>query len=117
MEKTQSSGSSVTRHDHTARLRAASRKPAILSPAADVQRHRRQPLLMKQWKYLWRRELVELRCGSTVLGTGYVDEATADGSTIWIYLANGHGRMLIHCGDGIDVWRIDPRICQDRVQV
>jgi hypothetical protein len=111
----QSLGSGVTRPEHNARPGTPNRKLATRSRAVEAQRHSRQPLLMKQWKYLWRRELVELRRGSSVLATGYVDEATADGSTIWIHLSQGQGRMLIHRGDGIDIWRIDPRICQDRV--
>lgn len=65
---------------------------------------------MKQWKYLWRHEFIELRRGRTVLGTGYVDESTDDASTIWIHLTNGLGRVLIHRDDGIDIWRVDPRI-------
>lgn len=116
MNKTQSSGSGVTGPEHNARPATPNRKLATRSRTVEEQRHSRQPLLMKQWKYLWRRELVELRRGSSVLGNGYVDEATADGSTIWIHLTRGQGRMLIHLGDGIDIWRIDPRICQDRVQ-
>ena len=104
-----------TRSEHNARP-TRHRKMATRSHAVESQRHGRQPLLMKQWKYLWRQELIELRRGSSVLGTGYVDEATADASTIWIHLTQGQGRMLIHQGDGIDIWRIDPRICQDRVQ-
>jgi hypothetical protein len=116
MNKTQSFGSGVTRTEHNARHAAPNRELATRSRTVEAQRHSRQPLLVKQWKYLWRRELVELRRGSSVLGSGYVDEATADASTIWIHLTQGQGRMLIHLGDGIDIWRIDPRICQDRVQ-
>jgi hypothetical protein len=65
------------------------------------------PLIAKQWKHLWPQEVVELRRGSTVLGTGWVDEATADGTTIWIHLTRGLGRVLIHAHDGIDLWRVD----------
>jgi hypothetical protein len=65
------------------------------------------PLIAKQWKHLWPREVVELRRGGTVLGTGWVDEATADGTTIWIHLTRGLGRVLIHAHDGIDLWRVD----------
>lgn len=63
---------------------------------------------MKHWKYLWPHEFIELRRGNTVLGTGYVDETTDDASVIWIHLANGRGRTLIHYDDGIDIWRPTP---------
>lgn len=65
---------------------------------------------MKHWKYLWRQEFVELRRGTAVVGRGYIDEATNDASIIWIYLANGLGRIMLHQHDGIDIWRVDPRI-------
>jgi hypothetical protein len=68
------------------------------------------PLIAKQWKHLWPREVVELRRGDTVLGIGWVDEATADGTTIWIHLARGLGRVLIHAHDGIDLWRVDSAV-------
>lgn len=62
---------------------------------------------MKQWKYLWPRERVQLRRGQRVLGTGWVDELTADGTIVWIHLSNGHGRVLIHDSDGIHIWRLN----------
>jgi hypothetical protein len=86
------------------------------APGHPGRRSAPQPLLIKQWKYLWRREIIELRRGDAVIGTGYVDEATADAGTIWIHMTQGLGRVLIHHGDGIEIWRIDPRICQNRVQ-
>lgn len=75
---------------------------------------RSQPLLMKQWKYLWRKEYVELRRGLTLTGAGWVDEATADGSTMWIHLSGSLGRVMVHQSDGIDIWRVDAQILQDR---
>ncbi|WP_241650978.1 MULTISPECIES: hypothetical protein [Paenarthrobacter] len=71
---------------------------------------RRTPQLIKHWKYLWRREFVELRRGNAIVGTGHVDETTDDASVLWIILSNGRGRMLIHHLDGIDIWRLDHRI-------
>jgi hypothetical protein len=65
------------------------------------------PLIAKQWKHLWPQEVVELRRGSTVLGAGWVDEATADGTIVWIHLTRGLGRVLVHTHDGIDLWRVD----------
>jgi len=108
------------------RARTARRQRAAAQPVSDwrlstaaagpEQERRRVPLLMKQWKYLWRRELIELRRGHTVLGTGYVDESTDDARTIWIHLTNGLGRVLIDRDDGIDIWRVDPRIFAHRGQ-
>lgn len=73
-----------------------------------------QPLLMTQWKYLWREEFVELRRGGTVTAAGWVDDLTPDGTIIWICLTGGMGRVMIHCNDGLDIWRVDSRILQDR---
>lgn len=39
-----------------------------------------------------------------------VDEATADGTTIWIHLARGLGRGLVQIYDGIDLWRLDSEV-------
>lgn len=79
-------------------------------PAVTEPERRREPLLMKHWKYLWRHEFIEIRRGDTLLGTGHVDESTDDGCVIWVHLTNGRGRILLHHHDGIDVWRVDPRI-------
>ncbi|WP_454810546.1 hypothetical protein [Paenarthrobacter nitroguajacolicus] len=89
---------------------------AITATGAPEQDLRRDPLLMKHWKYLWRHEYVELRRGDTVVGSGYVDESTNDARIIWIQLANGLGRIMIHDLDGIDIWRVDPRINGRRSQ-
>jgi hypothetical protein len=75
---------------------------------------RTQPLRMTQWKYLWREELVELRRGDRVTAQGWVDDLTPDGTIIWIFLTDGMGRAMIHHNDGIDIWRVDSRILQDR---
>lgn len=77
-------------------------------------KRRSSPLLIKQWKYLWRREFVELRRGQKVVNTGRVDEVTADGTTLWIHLSNGLGRIMLHQCDAIDVWRVDAHIYQNR---
>ncbi|PTT65952.1 hypothetical protein DBR22_11535 [Arthrobacter sp. HMWF013] len=102
-----------------ARPRPAATGPSDwkLSPitAGSTPQRGREPLLIRQWKYLWRNELVELRSGSEVLGSGYVDETTEDASTIWIHLTKGLGRVLIHRNDGIAIWRVDPRIYAHRV--
>jgi hypothetical protein len=73
-----------------------------------------QPLLVTQWKYLWREEFVELRRGGRITDTGWVDELTPDGTIIWICLTGGMGRVMIHRNDGLDVWRVDSRLLQDR---
>lgn len=77
---------------------------------------RSQPLLIKQWKYLWREDFVELRRGLKVIRTGWVDEITADGSTIWICLSSGMGRKMIHNQDGVDIWWVESHICQERAR-
>jgi hypothetical protein len=69
---------------------------------------------MTQWKYLWRQEFVELRRGARVTATGWVDDLTPDGTIIWICLSGGMGRVMIHRSDGVDIWRVDSRILQDR---
>ncbi len=97
----------------------AGRKAGFSSQLEPQHRHslplsRAQPLLVKRWKYLWRKEFVELRNGLNVSTTGWVDDITADGLTIWIYLSGGMGRVMIHQCDGIDVWRVDSRIRQNR---
>ena len=69
---------------------------------------------MTHWKYLWLEEFVELRRAGRVTATGWVDDLTADGTIIWIYLKEGRGRVMIHRNDGFDIWRIDSRILQDR---
>jgi hypothetical protein len=81
--------------------------PARTVVAQATQCRRTEPILMKQWKYLWPREPVQLRRGQRVMGTGWVDELTADGTIVWIHLSNGHGRVLIHDGDGIHIWRLN----------
>lgn len=72
------------------------------------------PLLIRQWKYLWRAEFVELKRGPKVLDTGWVDDLTHDGKILWIQLSQGKGRKMIHNNEGIDVWRVDSRVYQDR---
>jgi len=73
-----------------------------------------QPLRMTQWKYLWREEFVELRRGARVTAAGWVDDLTPDGTIIWICLTGGMGRVMIHRSDGLEIWRVDSRILQDR---
>lgn len=72
-----------------------------------MQYRRTEPILMKQWKYLWPREPVQLRREQRVVGIGLVDELTADGTIVWVHLSNGHGRVLIHVSDGIHIWRLN----------
>ncbi len=78
-------------------------KLSTASNSTGCQRHPR-PLMMRQWKHLWPGELVELRRGNSVLGTAYVDDLTEDGSTIWVQLTNGLGRVLLHHEDGINIY-------------
>jgi hypothetical protein len=73
-----------------------------------------QPFLMKHWKYLWREEFIEVRRGNAVTAMGWVDDFTPDGTIIWICLADGMGRTMIHRNDGLEIWRVDSRILQDR---
>lgn len=77
---------------------------------------RMQPHMITQWTCLWRGEFVELREGHTVTATGRIDEVTDDGTTIWIHLSSGMGRKMLHNDDGVDIWRVEARICQDRPQ-
>lgn len=66
----------------------------------------RQALLVRRWRYLGPGDRVEVRSGDIFIGSGRVDEITADGANIWIYLDSGFGRVLIHKDDGVDLWRI-----------
>ncbi|MEW1811897.1 hypothetical protein AB0284_14460 [Pseudarthrobacter phenanthrenivorans] len=77
----------------------------------------RQPLLVRQWKYLWPQESVQLRYGSEVIATGWIDDITTDATTLWVQLSEGRGRKMIHQGDGIDVWRLDFQIYELPLQV
>lgn len=83
------------------------------APKQIPSRRRTSPLLIKQWKYLWRQEYVEISGDQGVIGTGWIDEVTADGSTIWVHLSHGHGRVMLHRDDKVDIWRIDAKICQN----
>lgn len=73
-----------------------------------------QPLLMTQWKYLWREEFVELRSGGRITAAGWVNDLTPDGTIIWICLTGGRGRVMVHRDEGIEIWRVDSRILQGR---
>lgn len=87
---------------------------------SDVLKQRQRPtspLLIRQWKYLWYLEFVELRRGSKLVDTGRIDQITEDGNILWIYLSQGKGRIMIHRNDGVDVWRVDSRsVCRDSDQ-
>ena len=96
--------------DQDVLLTGGSRSPSLLPV------RRWQPHPVQEWTRLWREEFVELREGPTVTATGRVDEATEDGATLWIYLSSGMGRKMIHRDDGIDIWRVEARICHDRPQ-
>lgn len=79
------------------------------APVTESARETGETLLIKRWDYLCPRDVIELRRGTDLLGTGQVDEAIPDGSAVWIHLARGLGRVLIHRGDGISIWRRDQR--------
>lgn len=80
-----------------------------------VQR-RDHPLLVRDWKHPWREEFIELRRGPKVISTGRVDEFTSEGTIIWIHQSGGNGRVMIHRNDGIDIWRVDSQVCQNRCE-
>lgn len=91
------------------------RQPGVRPNSVHPQPARRShPLLVTQWKYLWREEFIELRRGGRVWATGWVDELTPDGTVIWICLTGGMGRVMIHRDDRLDIWRVDSRILQHR---
>lgn len=73
----------------------AHRKYVRTQPARRI-----QPIHITQWKYLWRQEFIELRRGGRATAAGWVDELTLDGTIIWICLAGGMGRVIIHHSDG-----------------
>lgn len=99
----------------TAPEASRAKRPLANREYASTQPVRRiQPLRMTQWKYLWRGEFVELRRGTQVTAAGWVDALHPDGTITWICLAAGMGRVMIHRGDGLDIWRVDSRILQDR---
>lgn len=75
---------------------------------------RSDPLLMKQWTHLWRDEFVEISRKGRETSAGWVDDISRDGTTIWINLTAGRGRIMIHVDDEVDIWRVDARISQYR---
>ncbi len=75
---------------------------------------RDEPLLIQQWKYLWLKEFIELGSDSQITDSGWIDDITADGNILWVQLTGGRGRVMIHRHDGIDVWRIESRVYQNR---
>lgn len=75
---------------------------------------RSDPLLMKRWNCLWRDEFVEIRRQGREPAAGWVDDISPDGTVIWINLASGRGRIMIHVGDGFDIWRVETRILHFR---
>jgi hypothetical protein len=83
---------------HHTRRPGSKRNLALRKPV-----RRSQPLLMKHWKYLWRAEFIEFRRDGQLKGTGWVDDLTPDGTTAWICLTGGLGRMMIHRDDGFDI--------------
>lgn len=60
---------------------------------------------MTQWKQLRREEFVQLRHGGKKSADGWVDGFSPDGAVVWIQLAGGLGRVMIHRDDGFDIWR------------
>jgi hypothetical protein len=97
--------------------RLPSNRPSpVKNHPASLPVRRWRPHPITQWTSLWHGEFVELREGHKVTATGRVDEVTDDGATIWIYLSSGMGRKMLHSDDGIDIWRVEARICQDRPQ-
>ncbi|ALV40024.1 hypothetical protein AU252_01615 [Pseudarthrobacter sulfonivorans] len=97
--------------------RIGSNQPSVVDDHSHSLPIRRwQPHLVTQWSRLWQDEFVELRENQRLTATGRVDEVTDDGTTIWIHLSSGRGRKMLHSGDGVDIWRVDSRICQDRPQ-
>jgi hypothetical protein len=62
--------------------------------------------------------LVQLLVGSyvglvsqgRVVARGWLDMVTADGSTVWVWLAGGGGRRIVHAGDGIGLLVLEEEI-------
>lgn len=69
-----------------------------------------QPLLLRQWKYLWPKESVQLQRGSEVIATGWIDDIAPGATVLWVQLSEGRGRKMIQQGDGIDIYRLDFQI-------
>ena len=44
---------------------------------------RSHPILIHRWTSLWRQEFVELRRGNILIGSGWVDDITADEMVPW----------------------------------
>lgn len=88
--------------------------PAVPWTAANLPLTRQRPMLIKQWKYLWPDEPVLLRREGRTVNAGWIDEINDDATFLWVYLHNGMGRVLIHVEDGLEIWRIDPRVHQDQ---
>ncbi|KRE64193.1 hypothetical protein ASG92_19210 [Arthrobacter sp. Soil736] len=62
--------------------------------------------------------LVQLLVGSyvglvsqgRVIARGWLDMVTADGGTVWVWLAGGGGRRIVHAGDGIGLLVLEEEI-------
>jgi hypothetical protein len=100
-----------SKNPHTAKSPASSLSREWRTSAGDPTRaDPDQPLLSRQWKYLWPQEPVAMRRGPDLIGIGWIDDITLDGTILWVQLNEGRGRMMIHQGDGIDIWRLNFRI-------
>ncbi|WP_307612847.1 hypothetical protein [Pseudarthrobacter sp. W1I19] len=71
-------------------------------------------MLINRWKYLLPDEPVLLRREGRTVNAGWIDEINDDATILWVYLHSGMGRVLIHAEDGVEIWRIDPRVHQDQ---
>lgn len=52
------------------------------------------------WDSLFEGELVEILYSGKITGVGNVDAFMSDGSTVWIWMNGGHGRVMLLSDDG-----------------
>jgi len=57
------------------------------------------------WKKLRQGDRVRVLLTPGFETGGVVDAVTADNTVVWINLDGGRGRTLLHCGDGIEIFR------------
>jgi hypothetical protein len=65
------------------------------------------------WKQLRQGDRVRVLLSPGFEASGVVDTITADHTAVWVHLDGGRGRILLHCGDGVDILPCGETDCQD----
>lgn len=63
------------------------------------------PAPVTNWSQLSRADHIQIRQNGEVIAEGHIDMLAADGSMLWLHLANGKGRALFLQSDGLKIYR------------